>query len=466
MLFTSPAFLFLFLPVFLLSYFILGRRNIVILAFSLFFYFYGEGWIVALLGVSVVIAWLHGRILMKLGPQKWAFWAALISQLAMLGYFKYSDFFVADVFRIEGAGWTWPEALLPIGISFFIFQGLSYSFDIHRGNHKPAKSLIDVATYVAMFPQLIAGPIVRYGSVANALQKRSIRPRNINIGIYLFCCGLAQKMLIANKLAVTADGLFGLPQEQLTSVTAWAASLSYTGQIYFDFAGYSNMAIGLGFMLGFVFPKNFDHPYVAKSITDFWRRWHISMTSWFRDYVYFPLGGNRGGSFMTYRNLFLVFLVSGLWHGAAWTFVLWGMYHGAFLVIERLGLKKMLSKTPSPMAWLYTFIVAVFGWVLFRAENVPQALDVAKKMVIPTGGDNSYFFLHSGPDIWIAMGLAVIFASSFVEDTGVKLMNRLGLRSSHTKATTVKMSIAAALFIVCCLEVMSSTYNPFIYFRF
>jgi len=330
---------------------------------------------------------------------------------------------------------------------------------------KAAKSFIDVATYVAMFPQLIAGPIVRYGSVAKQLQKRSIRAGNLNVGIYLFCVGLAQKMLIANKLAYTADGLFGIETELLTTVTAWVAALSYTGQIYFDFAGYSNMAIGLGFMMGFRFPKNFNHPYVAKSITDFWRRWHISMTSWFRDYVYFPLGGNRKGNFMTYRNLFLVFLVSGLWHGAAWTFVIWGMYHGLFLVIERLGLKNMLAKTWGPVAWFYTFVVAVFGWVLFRADTLPQALAVAKKMIVPTGGDNSQFFLHSGPEIWIAMGLAILFASNFVERQGIKAMGALGLRTRH-KATVVKLTVAFVLFALCLIEVMSSTYNPFIYFRF
>lgn len=465
MLFTSPAFLFIFLPVFLICYFLLGRRNIVILAFSLFFYFYGEGWIVSLLAISICIAWLHGYLLMRYGPKKWMLWAALLLQLGILGYFKYSDFFVSDLLRMDDVNWTWPETLLPIGISFFIFQGLSYSFDIHKGNHKPAKSFIDVATYVSMFPQLIAGPIVRYGTVAKSLQKRSIRVGNINVGIYLFCVGLAQKMLIANKLAVTADGLFGLDPNLLTTATAWAAALSYTGQIYFDFAGYSNMAIGLGFMMGFRFPKNFNHPYVAKSITDFWRRWHISMTSWFRDYVYFPLGGNRKGNFVTYRNLFLVFLVSGLWHGAAWTFVLWGLYHGLFLVVERLGFLKVLKKTWSPIAWLYTIIIAVFGWVLFRAESVPQALQLAKKMIIPTGGDNSHFFLYSGWDIWLGMLLAVIFASNFVERTGIKAMGKLGLRAKG-KATTVKMVIAALLFALCLIEVMSSTYNPFIYFRF
>ena len=465
MLFTSPVFLFMFLPAFLLCYFLLGRRNIIILAFSMFFYFYGEGWIVVLLGISVFIAWLHGALLLRMGAKKWMFVSALVSQLGILGYFKYSDFFVRDIFRIQDATWTWPETLLPIGISFFIFQGLSYSFDIHRGNHKPAKSFIDVATYVSMFPQLIAGPIVRYGTVAKQLRERTIRTGNLNWGIYIFCVGLAQKMLIANKLAVTADGLFGLKPELLTTVTAWAAALSYTGQIYFDFAGYSNMAIGLGFMMGFRFPKNFNHPYVAKSITDFWRRWHISMTSWFRDYVYFPLGGNRKGSFMTYRNLFLVFLVSGLWHGAAWTFVIWGMYHGAFLVIERLGLKNTLAKMWSPIAWFYTFVVAVFGWVLFRAESLPRALNVAKTMIIPTGGDNSYFFLHSGLDIWIGMGLAIIFASNIVERKSLNLMTKFGLRTK-SRATAVRMTIAFGLFALCFIEVMSSTYNPFIYFRF
>jgi len=455
----------MFLPAFLLCYFLFGRRNIIILAFSLFFYFFGEGWIVLLLLGSVLIAWLHGVWVIKNGPSLKIMWAATVLQLGTLFYFKYSDFFVRDVFLIGDASWTWPEALLPIGISFFIFQGLSYSFDIHRGKHKPAKSFIDVATYVSMFPQLIAGPIVRYGSVAKQLQNRTIRTGNLNVGIYMFCVGLAQKMLIANKLAVTADGLFGIDPALLTTATAWTASLSYTGQIYFDFAGYSNMAIGLGFMMGFRFPKNFNHPYVAKSITDFWRRWHISMTSWFRDYVYFPLGGNRKGNFMTYRNLFLVFLVSGLWHGAAWTFVLWGMYHGAFLVIERLGLKNVLAKTWGPIAWFYTFVVAVFGWVLFRADTLPQALDVAKKMIIPTGGDNSYFFLYSGLEIWIAMGLAVLFASNFVERQGIKAMGALGLRTKK-KATVVKMTVALVLFLLCLVEVMSSTYNPFIYFRF
>ncbi len=465
MLFTSPVFLFIFFPLFLICYFLFDRKNIIILSFSIFFYFYGEGWIVTLLLLSVFVAWLHGALLEKLGRKKWLFVSTLLFQLSILGYFKYSDFFVSDVMGLHGVTWTWPEHLLPIGISFFIFQGLSYSFDIHRGQHKPAKSIIDVATYVSMFPQLIAGPIVRYGKVAKQLQGRKVRVKNVNLGIYIFCIGLAQKMLIANKLAITADGLFSLETELLTTATAWAAALSYTGQIYFDFAGYSNMAIGMGFIMGFRFPKNFNHPYVAKSITDFWRRWHISMTSWFRDYVYFPLGGNRKGSFITYRNLFLVFLVSGLWHGAAWTFVIWGMYHGAFLVIERLGLLKILKRTWSPAAWLYTFIVAVFGWVLFRAESITQALDIAKIMIVPTSGDNSYFFLHSGQDVWLGMALAIVFSSDIVERKGLLALSNLGLRTKN-RATALRMSIAFVLFAICFVEIMSSTYNPFIYFRF
>jgi len=462
-LFTSSAFLFLFLPLFLLSFFLLGRKNIVLCVWSLLFYFYGEGWYIWILLSSILVAYLHGWFVIRRGPTKKAVRIAIGAQLLILGYFKYSAFLAEDILSLTEMDWAWPA--LPIGVSFFVFQAISYSMDVHRRHHEPTRSIIDLATYVSMFPQLIAGPIVRYGAVAKALKSRSIHLHNFNIGIYLFCIGLGQKVLIANKLAITADGLFGIETALLTTFTAWAAALSYTGQIYFDFAGYSNMAMGLGFILGFRFPRNFNDPYIAKSITEFWKRWHISLTSWFRDYVYIPLGGNRKGNFMTYRNLVLVFLLSGLWHGAAWTFVLWGAYHGFFLVIERLGVQGFLDRLWAPFAWLYMMLAVVFGWVLFRGENLEQSLEIARHMVTWSIGDNSYFILHSGLDVWIAMAIAVVLSTGLVEKKSKNLLSKIGVR--HRKVRTgIQLGLAGVIFALCLFEIMASSYNPFIYFRF
>ena len=460
MLFTSVVFLSCFLPLCLVSFFLLGRKNFILLAWSLLFYFYGEGWHIVLLLVSAGAAYVHGLSLLYL-DKKYAKQTTLLTiafQLILLGYFKYSQFIVEGVFQFTNNDITWP--LLPLGISFYVFQAISYSIDVYRGHSHPTKNLTAVLTYITLFPQLIAGPIVRYNAVARALESRRITMRHITNGGFLFVIGLAQKVLIADKLALPADTFFGADPELMGTYSSWLGALFYTGQIYFDFAGYSNMAIGLGLVFGLKFPKNFNFPYIALSITTFWRRWHMSLTRWFRDYLYIPLGGNRGGQFYTYRNLFLVFLISGLWHGASWTFVLWGVYHGVFLVVERLGFGKVLKTFPKSLAWFYTFITVVVGWVLFRAENMTQFTDFMSRMFVPTVSDTALIHQSVSLDGWIALGLGALMS------TGLFAAPIIGRLRTSSFGREIVWIFSVVLFLLCYVEVTGSTYSPFIYFRF
>ena len=460
MLFSTVIFLSGFLPLCIITWFLFGRRNIVLLLWSLLFYFYGEGWHIVILLASTGIAYLHGLTIIYF-EKKWdklLLWLAIVSQLLLLGYFKYSQFIVEDVLQVKGTDFAWP--LLPLGISFFVFQAFSYSIDVYKDRSLPTRNVFTVMTYIAFFPQLIAGPIVRFSTVAKALENRRVRMRNLTNGSFLFIVGLAQKVLIADKLAAPADALFGLDPTMLSSYSAWLAAISYTGQIYFDFAGYSNMALGLGFIFGLKFPRNFDFPYIALSVTTFWRRWHMSLTRWFRDYVYIPLGGNRKGGLTTYRNLFLIFLLSGVWHGAAWTFVLWGVYHGLFLIIERLGLSKVLKLLPSPFAWAYTFVAVVVGWVLFRATDLTQFLEITKRMFWPHDADNAVIYQNFSLETWLTLGLAILMSSGIFAKPLISRIQRVPMGK-------VLIGIfAAVLFALCYVEVSASTYSPFIYFRF
>jgi len=341
--FSSVTFVFYFLPLVLVAYLLLPARNIVLLFASLVFYAWGETYFIAVLMVSIGLNYLFGILIEKSYDEKrrtTALFLGLGADLGLLCLFKYLNFIADNLNVFLSTGGYAPIEIhhihLPLGISFFTFQAMSYLVDVYRRTVPAERNIFNLGLYIAMFPQLVAGPIVRFNQIADQLHKRSVTTDAFSLGVRRFVVGLGQKMLIANILAVPADAIFAVPSEGLTPAIAWLGVVAYTLQIYFDFAGYSNMAIGLGHMFGFTLPENFNYPYIAQSITEFWRRWHISLSRWFRDYLYIPLGGNRKGSYRTYANLFVVFFLCGLWHGASWNFVVWGLFHGFFLVVERV----------------------------------------------------------------------------------------------------------------------------------
>ena len=354
MLFSSMVFVWIFLPIVFFGNFILqklfskrfGNRpaNAWLLLGSLFFYAWGEPIYVFLMLASITLNWLSGLVLVKVPFKKTVVFVSVALNLALLGYFKYAGMLVSTVNALMHREFTVPEISLPIGISFFTFQALSYVIDVYRGEAEVQKNWFKLALYVSFFPQLIAGPIVKYKDVNDQIDNRTISLTQTAAGIRRFIYGFSKKVLIANVMGLCADTLYGMNIGEMTGLMVWIASISYTLQIYFDFSGYSDMAIGLGKMFGFEFKENFNYPYRSHSIREFWRRWHISLSSWFPDYVYIPLGGNRKGQVRTYINLFIVFFLTGIWHGASWTFVFWGIYHGIFCIIERLGLEKLLKR--------------------------------------------------------------------------------------------------------------------------
>lgn len=461
MVFSSTAFLYVFLPLFLCSYALVPQRNLVILFFSLIFFTWGESYYVLLLLATVLFNyWIGNRI----GPSSRDSLMLAIGvsvNLVVLAYYKYFGFLATQLLELSYTADQLPH--LPLGISFFIFQSISYLVDVHRGEAERARSFSDLALYITMFPQLIAGPIVRYNTVAAAIVSRSITLTDVYEGILLFVAGLSYKVLIANNVALVADQVFALAIPELTTAAAWCGALAYSLQIYFDFAGYSLMAIGIGRILGFHFPKNFNYPYVSQSITEFWRRWHMSLSSWFRDYLYIPLGGNRRGPLRTYCNLALVFLLCGLWHGAAWTYLIWGLYHGALLVFERAVWNTVLEKWPGPLRWGYTCLMIVIGWVIFRADTLPQALDFLAVMFTPvsTGGSSIGELLSNETLFYAAIG-TLLCAPMF------KRLEPWRVTSTGQRSPAVLFALGGSfgLVLLCTLYVMAGTYNPFIYFRF
>ncbi|HEY9237024.1 MULTISPECIES: MBOAT family O-acyltransferase [Phenylobacterium] len=479
MVFSSIIFIFYFLPVLLLAYYASGWRTAVLLLGSVVFYTWGEGKYLGLLGGLILLNFSLVRLLTRTTAERRR--VLLLSgivglDLGVLCWFKYAGFIAESINALFPNTLPRVEHHLPLGISFFTFQLISYAVDVYRGAVPGEPSLRRFATYILMFPHLIAGPIVRYADIADELHADRRGSGRIGLGVQYFIVGLCQKVLIANTVAPLADYAFGLDTGALDATTAWLGALAYTLQIYFDFCGYSNMAIGLAFMLGFTFPKNFDYPYAARSLTDFWRRWHISLSTWFRDYVYIPLGGNRHGRFKTVRNLLVVFLLTGLWHGAAWTFIVWGMFHGAFLMAERIGLGRVLDRSPRILAHFYAVIVVMVGWVIFRAETLAQAGDYIAAM-----GDIRTF---APPDVRLrqlldiellaALGAGVVLSFPLLpaclhklrrpraDAPSPHLSSRLDTRSVHAIPT------AALLcgFVLSVAVLAGTSLNPFLYFRF
>lgn len=468
MLFSSIVFLFSFLPAVMILYYLLPVRfrNVILLLASLVFYAWGEPVYLFLMLLSILFNYFSGldiaRNLQDKRAAKRSLVFNLIINLAVLGFFKYEGFVLDTLNGILPVHISYHALPLPIGISFYTFQILSYIIDVYRGNVKVQTNLPNFALYVTMFPQLIAGPIVQYADVDEQLASREVSRTKFGEGSMYFIRGLAKKVLLANTSGMIFTEVSGLAKGNIAVMTAWLGAFAYMFQIYFDFSGYSDMAIGLGKMLGFEFNMNFNYPYVSKSITEFWRRWHISLSSWFRDYVYIPLGGNRVSKIKHIRNLLIVWFLTGLWHGAAWNFVAWGLYYGVILIIEKYLLSPVLDRLPDVVRHIYSIVLVVIGWVLFFSSSFGQAADYIRVM-FGAGAHGfadreSMYLLTSNLILW----LILIFGSTPLVHFRYEHM----LRTKKWNTTIINSVVYVALFIVCIAYLVTETYNPFLYFRF
>jgi alginate O-acetyltransferase complex protein AlgI len=470
MVFSGAYFLLLFLPLVLLLYFIVPKkfRNLVILLASIYFYSFGEKFLVLVMLFSTFVDYKCG-ILIENGKRKLGLRLSILTNLLTLGIFKYFNFAIDNVQALlTGLGFDAEsfndvtEIALPLGISFYVFQTMSYTIDVYRGNVKANRNILEFATYVTMFPQLVAGPIIRYIDVQKEIANRTITVLGFSKGLERFAIGLTKKMIIANTFAGLADSIFNETGGEFSTLNAWIGIVAYAFQIYYDFSGYSDMAIGLGRMFGFNFLENFNYPYISKSIQEFWRRWHISLSTWFRDYLYIPLGGNRKGKYRTYVNLFIVFFITGLWHGASWNFVLWGLFHGAFIIIERVGFDKILSKLWAPIQHFYTLFVVLIGWVLFRAEDLGATFSYLKTMFVYTEGNQtinefiSYFNYNT--ELYLVAVLAFVFS--------LPVYPIVERNCTSSKFLIFRYSSVIAMLVICIIYIAAGSYNPFIYFRF
>jgi alginate O-acetyltransferase complex protein AlgI len=475
MVFSSVTFLFYFLPLFFLfflAFHATRRSKTVVAAFSIVFYAWGEPAFVVLLFASILMNYWFGlKIEQAPDGREARRWLALgiVLNLAPLLLFKYGGFVLQTltVFGLPAKNVVKYALPLPLGISFFTFHALSYLIDVYRRDVRAERSIRDMVLYIAMFPQLVAGPLIRYKTIAGELHRPRVSLDRTADGIRLFVIGLSQKVLVANIVSASADAVFALPPDELSTLLAWVGIVCYTVQIYFDFAGYSNMAIGLALMIGFTFPINFNYPYVARSMTEFWRRWHISLSSWFRDYVYIPLGGNRLSPVRTYVNLTVVFLLCGIWHGAAWTFVLWGLAHGLLLVIERLGLSRAIARWPAPLQHAYVLLLVMVTWVFFRAEGVGQAFSYLGAMFgigaqAPFAPPLARFL---GWDVILALGAAAVGAGPYGARLGRRALEGLS-GAVRPLGSAAELGTLATLIVLVAMSLAGGAYNPFIYFRF
>ncbi len=471
MVFSSTVFIFLFLPLVLGVYFLLQKRlrNLFLLLASLFFYAWGEHVLVLLMMSSICANYVMG-ILISNSLEKGNLTASKVFlsigvglDLLVLIYYKYIHFLVENLAQIDIViDIDISNVTLPIGISFFTFQSISYLIDVYRGTVKGQRSIINLGMYISLFPQLIAGPIVRYVDISREIESRTIDSALFKTGISRFIIGFAKKVIIANNVGLIADKVFGAPVDEISTSLSWIGILCYTLQIYYDFSGYSDMAIGLGKMFGFNFKENFDHPYIAKSVREFWRRWHISLSTWFRDYLYIPLGGNRKGKYRTYVNLLIVFFLTGLWHGASWSFIVWGLFHGFFIIIERLWTNYETNKF-AVLKRIYLLLVVMIGWVIFRAEDLGYALSYIQKMFSFSGGTYRYPYLYLNTYVLSIIALGVIFATPLRK---VIVERATQISTQKTWALALERSLYVVVFVLSLLELAQTTYNPFIYFRF
>lgn len=473
MVFSAPIFLFYFLPIFLLIYYFLPQKykNSFLLIASILFYAWGAPKFIPFILGSILIDFFIVRKLDKSpdAQRKPLLILSLLLNVGLLAWFKYANFFAENILSIfQWMNWhsfTWNNILLPIGISFFTFQKISYSVDVYRKKSQPFDSIANYALYILMFPQLIAGPIIRYNEIKDQIIDRSQNSGfdDLLIGFIRFMVGLAKKVLIANVLAEQVDAIFAVSPDYFSSGTAWIGMLAFTFQIYFDFSGYSDMALGLGKMMGFNFPENFNFPYISQSITEFWKRWHITLGKWMQDYLYIPLGGNRVPIKRMYLNLIIVFLISGLWHGAAWTFVFWGAYHGLFLILDKLFLLKFNQKIGRIPSIIITFFIAMFGWVIFRADSISYAIDYLQKLFLFDFRIDEFHFDARFITIFIMAFLFSFFGIN-------KKMENLPLHIFNAKVNSrtliLLFSCSIVLYLLCGGALLSGGFNPFIYFRF
>ncbi|WP_111928328.1 MBOAT family O-acyltransferase [Clostridium tertium] len=467
MVFSSSVFIFMFLPLSLVSYYISGKKikNYILLLASLFFYAWGGMNYLKVLIISILINYIFGLLVDKTIDKKhlrmFFFILGIILNLALLFYYKYYDFFLENINTIFNMNLELKKIVLPIGISFFTFQGMSYIIDIYRNDGKVNKNIFSVALYISLFPQLVAGPIIKYKAVDEQIRNRKESIDYFSYGINRFVIGLGKKIIISDMLGAISDNIFLLANSSgIDMITAWIGAICYTLQIYFDFSGYSDMAIGLGHLFGFKFPENFNYPYISRSITEFWRRWHISLSTWFKEYLYIPLGGNRRGN--VYFNLVVVFLVTGLWHGASWNFVIWGLWHGLFMIIERLIRDKAwYKKIPLIIKIFITLFIVIIGWVLFKATTLKEGLRYLSIMFGLVNFSNITFeFTYFISRKFILLIIIGIIASTPIPKN---IFNRYkGIKAFEL----IKTILIILLFIVSIIFMVNSTYSPFIYFQF
>ncbi|MCI8547096.1 MAG: MBOAT family protein [Clostridia bacterium] len=468
MLFSSLTFLFGFLPILLLGYYVVPSRkfkNCILLVFSLLFYAWGEPKYILLMLVTILISYIMGLLINKYDSKpkvkKLLLTMSIILILAGLIFFKYTNFILENITRVTKADITFMDIILPIGISFYSFQILSYVIDLYNKKVEVQRNIFSLALYVSLFPQLIAGPIVRYETVEDELKNRKENLPDILSGFKRFIVGLSKKIIIANNMGLIADSIFVLNNSNIGTLIMWLGVLAYTLQIYFDFSGYSDMAIGLGKMFGFHFLENFNYPYIAKSITDFWRRWHISLSSWFRDYIYIPLGGNRVSKLKWIRNICVVWLLTGLWHGASWNFVLWGAYFAIILLIEKIFLLKFIEKSPKIIQWLYAIFLIMLGWVIFRCESMELMKNVLSKMFVYQKSDLLKFITENINLLFSMLFIlpAIVVSFPIVPKLKEKFNKSIIMYAGYNLLILILFSINIVF-------LTSSSYNPFIYFRF
>lgn len=464
MVFSSLTFLFAYLPIVLAVYYLVPMRwrNLVLLLVSLFFYGWGEPVYVLVMIFSILMNWIFGNFISRYRDSdrkkaKHFLVGCIVVNLALLGFFKYWDFFASNLNHL-GLSLPILRLSLPIGISFYTFQTMSYPIDLYRKQTDPQKSLVSFGAYVCMFPQLIAGPIVRYVDVAEQLDHRTLSRQSFYDGTRRFIVGLCKKVLLANNAGQVFETISHLPVCERSVLTAWLGIILYAFQIYFDFSGYSDMAIGLGKMLGFDFPENFNYPYISDSITEFWRRWHMTLSFWFRDYVYIPLGGNRHGLKRQLINIMIVWLLTGFWHGASWNFVLWGVYYGVILIMEKLFLLKWLKKSPGWVRHVYTIFVFLIGWVLFAFTDLNAIGGYLSSLFFASGvlaDGRAWFYLRDNMVLLIVSTIAC----TPIAKTGWNILNT-------EKGEVLVPVLTVAGLAVCTAFIVDASYNPFLYFRF
>lgn len=463
MVFASITFLYYFLPVFLILYFVVPKKykNLVLLLFSLIFYFYGEPKYILLMLIEVLFAYFMTLSLEK-NKSKSLLIVVVSFHLLLLCIFKYFNFIISNINSIFSSNITLLNIVLPIGISFYTFQIISYEVDVYRGKVKASKNLIEFMTYVFLFPQLIAGPIVRYESVNKELKSRKVTFDDFSSGVNRFVIGLFKKVVIANNIGELCNILVG--STEVSVLLYWVLGIGYMLQIYFDFSGYSDIAIGIGKMIGFKFPENFNYPYIADSVTNFWRRWHMTLSSWFKDYVYIPLGGNRVSTLKHIRNIFIVWMLTGLWHGASWNFIIWGLYFGIILIIEKYFLNKVLEKLPKAIRIIYTSFVVMISFIIFSSEDLGSALTIIKGLFsFKSLSLSNNFILYYVKSYGFILIMGIIFSTPLIKNIIEKLRSKKILNNI---INIIEVIVIVLILLVVTSMLIDSSYNPFLYFRF